>query len=194
MAGLQRALVNVDDRDPRERLAAAAVLAARLKIQPDGGKDHRQLVAALNLWADAKLVDAAARAGERGERVRTWLGRTSPPGRRDAPAQQARAWGRFTRNFIVQGTAAEWALCWLGGIRGRLSAAFPGPFPDGVPHLVFFLHDEVIVHTPAEHAEVVAELVRAAAADAGRLLFGDRPARFPLSVAIVEDYAAAKGG
>lgn len=138
------------------------------------------------------LVDEAARAGERGEQVRTWLGRTSPPGRRDAPAERARAWGRFTRNFVVQGTAAEWALCWLGGIRGRLSAEFPGRFPAEVPHLVFFLHDEVIVHTPAEHADAVAEVIRLAAEDAGRLLFGERPATFPLSVAIVEDYAAAK--
>ena len=138
------------------------------------------------------MVDAAAREGERGERVRTWLGRTSPLGQRDAPQQQARAWGRFTRNFIVQGTAAEWALCWMGGIRGRLAAEFDGPFPEAVPHLVFFLHDEVIVHTPIEDAERVAEIVQEAARDAGRLLFGARPAVFPLSCVIVQDYASAK--
>jgi DNA polymerase-1 len=138
------------------------------------------------------MVDAAAREGERGERVRTWLGRTSPPGRRDAPEQQARAWGRFTRNFIVQGTAAEWALCWLGGIRGRLAAEFEGPFPEAVPHLVFFLHDEVIVHAPQEDAPRVAQIIEEAAKDAGRLLFGSRPAMFPLSCSIVPDYAAAK--
>ena len=138
------------------------------------------------------MVDAAARAGERGEQVRTWLGRTSPPGRRDAQQQQARAWGRFTRNFIVQGTAAEWALCWLGGIRGRLSAAFDGPFPETVPHLVFFLHDEVIVHTPIEDAPRVSGIIQEAAADAGRLLFGQRPAVFPLTCVTVEHYAAAK--
>ena len=35
---------------------------------------------------------------------------------------QARDWGRFTRNFVVQGTAAEWALCWLADLRRRLRA------------------------------------------------------------------------
>ena len=28
--------------------------------------------------------------------------------------------GRFTRNFVVQGTAAEWALCWMAALRRRL--------------------------------------------------------------------------
>ena len=30
--------------------------------------------------------------------------------------RSARDRGRFTRNFIVQGTAAEWALAWLAGV------------------------------------------------------------------------------
>jgi len=54
-----RALNHVSDRDPREALAAAAVLAARLKLKPDGGVAHRQLGEALNVWADAKRCDAA---------------------------------------------------------------------------------------------------------------------------------------
>src|SRR5690625_2166220 len=108
----------------------------------------------------------------------------------------ARDWGRFTRNFVVQGTAAEWALCWLADLRNRLRA-MAGPDavrPDGTatgPHLVFFLHDEVIVHTPADLAEDVATAVREAAAGAGRLLFGDFPIVFPLDVAVVDTYADA---
>ena len=46
-----------------------------------------------------------------------------PLGRRSA-----RDRGRFTRNFVVQGTAAEWALCWMGEIRRRLRAAVEGTF------------------------------------------------------------------
>ena len=34
----------------------------------------------------------------------------------------ARDWGRFTRNFVVQGSAAEWALCWMAALRPRLTA------------------------------------------------------------------------
>ena len=78
------------------------------------------------------FVEAAARAGEQGESVSTWLGRSSPRGAgaaysetaTDAEVRRARneaaAWGRFTRNFVVQGTAAEWALCWIGALRRRL--------------------------------------------------------------------------
>ncbi len=135
------------------------------------------------------VVEAAARAGERRERVRTWLGRTSPlpPRWRDDErgAQQARAWGRFTRNFVVQGTAAEWALAWMAGVRRAIRDV------DGAA-LVCFLHDEVIVQAPEDRAAEVAEAVRAAAADAGRLLFGRFPIDFPVQTAVVEDWSQAK--
>jgi DNA polymerase-1 len=60
------------------------------------------------------------------------------------------------------------------------------------PHLVFFLHDELIVHTPAELADEVALAMRESAAEAGRLLFGGVPVEFALSVAIVDRYSDAK--
>jgi DNA polymerase-1 len=63
--------------------------------------------------------------------------------------------------------------------------------PDGRPRLAYFLHDEVIVHTPARHADEVAEAVVAAAREAGRLLFGEFPIEFGLDVAVVESYADA---
>ena len=132
------------------------------------------------------LVDDAARTGEDGGVVSTWLGRSSPPpsaGWHDAQSRaseveasgadetRARRWardrGRFTRNFIVQGTAAEWALAWMADLRGRLAALPPvagsdaaprsGPVFSRRPHLAFFLHDEIIVHAPAEHAEEAAQ-------------------------------------
>lgn len=148
-------------------------------------------------------VEAAARAGEHGDRVTTWLGRTSPPGEglgydetaSEAQArrtqQRAAAWGRFTRNFVVQGTATEWALCWMGSLRRRLWGMGSGEFLER-PHLVFFLHDELIVHTPAPRAEEVAAAMRHAAADAGRLLFGGVPVEFALTVSIVDRYSDAK--
>jgi DNA polymerase I len=150
------------------------------------------------------LVEAAARAGERGEVVTTHLGRSSPrpPGDWMAGASEnaaaesrargkARSWGRFTRNFVVQGSAAEWALCWMAGLRGQLHHLADGPLT-ARPHLVFFLHDEVIVHTPEHLAEQVAACIRDAAAAAGRLLFGELPVSFPVTTAIVDSYAEAK--
>ncbi|MGL4339364.1 MAG: bifunctional 3'-5' exonuclease/DNA polymerase, partial [Rhodoglobus sp.] len=151
------------------------------------------------------MVENAARAGERGEVVTTRLGRSSPPGRYTgaydeslSPTEMARAreqsrsWGRFTRNFIVQGTAAEWALCWMASIRRRLAELTEGFGVTTGPHLVFFLHDEVVVHAPARSAERVGVELREAAAEAGRLLFGKLPAKFPLTVEIVDNYGQAK--
>ncbi|MGW4795191.1 bifunctional 3'-5' exonuclease/DNA polymerase [Nonomuraea sp. NPDC004297] len=138
-----------------------------------------------------QFVEDAAKAGEEGRIVRSWLGRTSPP-----PSQRwkelvsgpegsraARDRGRFTRNFVVQGTAAEWALALLAVLRGRL----PDP-----ARLVFFQHDEVMVHCPAELADEVIAAVTEAAAEATRLLFGPTPVRFPMGAVAVESYADAK--
>jgi DNA polymerase I len=156
------------------------------------------------------LVEAAARAGERGEVVHTLLGRGSPApsgawaerpvelgepadetGSREDRDRHRRSWGRFTRNFVVQGTGAEWALCWMADLRNRLwRLGGPGTVSHR-PHLVFFLHDEVVVHTPEHLADEVADEVRRAAAEAGRLLFGTFPVDFPLDVAVVGSWADA---
>ena len=53
-------------------------------------------------------------------------------------------------------------------------------------HLAFFLHDEVIVHAPAEQAEAAAAAIRDSADAAGRLLFPGSPIDFPLDLTISE--------
>ena len=161
------------------------------------------------------LVDNAADTGERGGIVTTWLGRSSPeadsewhetqsrasmPGatrqEEDLARRSARERGRFTRNFVVQGTAAEWALAWLAEIRKHLaefrecaedeSAGSSGRVFSRRPHLAFFLHDEIIVHTPEGQAAQVAEVVRTAATRAGRLLFPTGVVDFRLDLHITD--------
>ncbi|GAA4242105.1 bifunctional 3'-5' exonuclease/DNA polymerase [Actinomadura meridiana] len=145
-----------------------------------------------------EYVEAAARAGERGRLVRSRLGRTCPPpsaGWREltleggdpsgSAGQALRSRGRFTRNFVVQATAADWALALLGSLRRRLRVL-------DAPRLVFFQHDEVVVHTPVELAGDVAAAVHASADEARRLLFGDTPVVFPMEVAVVDRYSDAK--
>jgi DNA polymerase family A len=147
-------------------------------------------------------VEQAARAGEAGELVRSRLGRTSPPpsaawraltgsaeqdeGTERRSRQAARDWGRFTRNFVVQASAADWALTVLASLRRRLAATAPDA------QLVLFQHDEVLVHCPAERAATVASEVDGAAAEASNLVFGDTPVRFPLQSIVVDCYADAK--
>ncbi|MFE9677336.1 bifunctional 3'-5' exonuclease/DNA polymerase [Streptomyces sp. NPDC006259] len=155
-------------------------------------------------------VDDAARAGEEGRLVRTWLGRTCPPAAGagedaaeeagipagDEPSPEVRQWvpgyassdararGRFARNFVVQGSAADWTLLLLAALRQTCAGL--------AAELVFFQHDEVIVHCPEEEAETVVTAIREASDLAGRLTFGRTPVRFPFTTAVVQCYADAK--
>jgi hypothetical protein len=151
-------------------------------------------------------VEAAARWGEEGRVVRSVLGRTCPPPsadwlsltgesgdpdtERDPGAGRAlRARGRFTRNFVVQASAADWALVLLAALRTELAGIGS---PDQRPELVFFQHDEVLVHCPEHLAEDVIAAVTAAAAGATRLVFGATPVSFPMTVAAVARYSDGK--
>ncbi|MER7457404.1 bifunctional 3'-5' exonuclease/DNA polymerase [Micromonospora sp. NPDC126480] len=142
-------------------------------------------------------VEAAARTGEAGGLVRSWLGRTCPPGSagfgdgeeagpdgEGGRSARARSRGRFTRNFVIQATAAEWASTLLATLRGELAGTGG--------ELVFFQHDEVVVHCPEERAAAVAAAVTRSGERATALLFGDTPVRFPLDLSIVNCYADAK--
>ena len=179
------------------------------------GGEAGQLLAVLRrrFPAASGYVEAAARAGEEGRVVRSVLGRTCPPpsaawravteesgdaeaGRDPGAGRASRARGRFTRNFVVQASAADWALVLLAGLRRRL-AALPGPGPAGRwdpdgAHLVFFQHDEVLVHCPEALAPAVVAAVTESAAEAGRAVFGRTPVRFPMTTAVVGCYGDAK--
>lgn len=136
-------------------------------------------------WA---VVESAARTGETGGLVRSWLGRTCPPstlaGSWLDEGASGRARGRFTRNFVIQATAAEWAATLLALARDALW--------DKRARMVFFQHDEVIVHCPHDEAEMVSQALIDAGKRAGEMLFGTSPVRFPLSIAIVDSYGDAK--
>ena len=132
------------------------------------------------------LVEEAARAGERGQVVRTLLGRGSPglgdawdrdpddpPADPDSQArlpacvrplhpQLRRAGHRRRVGAVLDRRPAQPALA-PGRDRPLASR----------PHLVFFLHDEVVVHTPAALADAVAAQAAEAAATAAGLLFRD---------------------
>ena len=169
-----------------------------------GGDGGRSLALLRRRFPEASaFVERAARAGEEGRVVRSVLGRACPPpsaawrtltSESGDPEQQrdpgagaaARARGRFTRNFVVQASAADWALVLLALLRARLADL------DRHAQLVFFQHDEVIVHCPAGLAADVANAIEVAAAAAARLVFGATDVSFPMTTAVVECYADAK--
>ena len=177
------------------------------------------------------LLEQAADQGERGDLVRSVLGRTCPPpaagwlsGPAEPAAARARARGRFTRNFVVQASAADWAGVLVAGLRRRLasigsdrerpssdppggerpSSERPGrdrpsgerPDSDragGRPELVFFQHDEVLVHTPRDLVDQVIAAVVEAGDEATRMVVGRVGVAIPLDAVLAASYAE-KGG
>ncbi|HEX4723283.1 MAG TPA: bifunctional 3'-5' exonuclease/DNA polymerase [Pseudonocardiaceae bacterium] len=143
-------------------------------------------------------VEDAARAGEAGQLVRSRLGRTSPhpsaarqallagTGDERRSRQAAREWGRFTRNFVVQASAADWTAVLLATLRTGLAAQAP------TAELVFFQHDEVLVHCRQADADAVVDEIGAAAETASALVFGPTKVHFPLEAKVVDCYADAK--
>jgi hypothetical protein len=185
-------------------LAKVALLSA---MYGGSGGDAGQLLTVLRrrFPQASAYVESAAEAGEAGRTVRSVLGRTCPPPsaawrsatadpadsdaeRGSGAGRAARARGRFTRNFVVQASAADWALVLVASLRRRLAGMST---PAGRPELVFFQHDEVIVHCPAALADEVAAAAAQAAAEAGRLLFGATRVSFPMTTAVVNCYADA---
>lgn len=149
-------------------------------------------------------VETAARQGEGGQVVHSVLGRACPPpsdswreavdigsqqdatdAERRRAEQLARDRGRFTRNFVVQGSAADWASVWLSGLRRDLRSVTGA-------ELVFFQHDELIVHVADENAALVADLTIVAAESARRLVFPTTLVTTPVRPVIVDCYADAK--
>jgi hypothetical protein len=198
---------------------AAAKVALLSAMYGGSGGEAGQLLAVLrNRFPRAyDFVEAAAQAGEEGRTVRSVLGRICPPpsaawrsvtfGSGDPEAepdrgagQATRARGRFTRNFVVQASAADWAIVLLASLRRRLNTMGGGPVVGGPvinggwdgSHLVFFQHDEVIVHCPEPQADQVVAAISEAAREAGQLLFGATKVSFPMATAVVNSYADAK--
>ncbi len=144
-------------------------------------------------------VDDAAKAGEEGRLVRTWLGRTCPPSSPGARTQRRRraSPGRSGHDPHRPGLGPGLRVHQLPrprpfrpqlrrpGQRGRLTgpllmlAALRRSCAELAAELVFFQHDEVIVHCPEAETETVATAIREAADLAGRLTFGETPVRFP---------------
>lgn len=152
------------------------------------------------------FTEKAAEIGLRGGQVTTFLGRTSPApshawfeAQRDrssaekerAAATAARSHSRFTRNFVIQGTAAEWAVIWMAQIRRRLRTE--RRFGHRLrSRLVYFLHDEIMIYGPQNEAALCAKIVRESAQAAAELIFGPTDVEFPVTAVTTDDYSQAK--
>ncbi|MDO5629260.1 MAG: DNA polymerase [Mobilicoccus sp.] len=134
-----------------------------------------------------RVLVEASEAGARGEAVRTFGGRlipttrlVRPDGAHDPELDAAR--GRFARNAIIQGSAAELFKAWAATVRATTR--------DLDARIVLCLHDELLVHVPVHHAEEVAGRVDQALTDAARRWSGGT-ARFVADTSIVTRWSEA---
>jgi DNA polymerase-1 len=130
-------------------------------------------------------------AGRAGRSVRTYGGRLVrmwpiPPG---LDAEQERSAiasrGRYARNAVVQGAAAELFKAWAVTVRAR-----------GLPwqaRVVLCLHDELLVHAPAEHGPAVRQLVTDCLQEAAAGWAPDGSVRFVADVSVIARWSEAKG-
>ncbi len=104
-----------------------------------------------------RYLGDAARAAEAGNDLRTRGGRrVRMSGDQDPELDErdrrsrAAARGRYGRNAMVQGAAAEFFKTWAVIVRARLPVS---------SRIVLCLHDELLVHAPASDADEVASIV-----------------------------------
>lgn len=136
------------------------------------------------------LGDAAA-AGQRGDdvftvggrRVRMWVD-DSVEGDLDRARRVAAARGRFARNAVIQGAAAELFKVWA--VIVRLRGAALGA------EVVLCLHDELIVQAPEAHADAAAALLVDALAEAAHRWSPEPGVRFVADVSVIRRWSEAK--
>jgi DNA polymerase-1 len=132
-------------------------------------------------------LDAADRSARAGRDVRTHGGRLvrMSSGSGESAAREA-ARGRYGRNAVVQGAAAELFKMWAVTVRARTA-------PLGA-RIVLCLHDELLVHVPAERAEQAAGLVGSCLEEVTRRWApaGQARVRFIADITTIASWADAK--
>ena len=134
-------------------------------------------------------LDAADRAGRAGRDLRTYGGRLislapADPGAAPRGSSRAAAYGRYARNAMVQGAAAELFKMWAVTVRARCA-------PLGA-QIVLCLHDELLVHVSCEHAEPVSRLVDECLREAAQRWAPGCGVRFISDTTIVRSWSDAK--
>lgn len=129
-------------------------------------------------------------AGQGGRELRTYGGRlirtgpgTAVPQTESEARSGSAAQGRYARNAMVQGAAAELFKVWAVIVRARARALDA--------EIVMCLHDELLVHVPAEHGEAAAQLLRDCLAEAAHRWAPDAAVRFVAEVSIIERWSDA---
>jgi DNA polymerase-1 len=137
------------------------------------------------------LLEQAAASGRVGEdvytvggrRVRMWVD-DAIEGDIDHARSVAAGRGRFARNAIIQGAAAELFKAWAVTVRARTAGLGA--------EIVLCLHDELLVHCREEVADEVADAIDRALAEAAGRWSPHGEARFVVDIRVVSRWSDAK--
>jgi DNA polymerase-1 len=178
--GLARAAAEDDMYTPVARqlgvdrpTAKVAVLAAMYgQTSGAAGQALRQMEQAYPVAL--AYLRAAEEAGRVGRDVRTHGGRLVRVGTGGA--------GRYARNAVVQGAAAELFKAWAASVRNGLVRG----------RVVLCLHDELLLHVPEEDGEAAVGLLHTALQAASAHWASGSGVRFVADVAVVHRWSEAK--
>jgi DNA polymerase-1 len=101
----------------------------------------------------------------------------------EAPGAIA-ARGRYGRNAVIQGAAAELFKMWAVIVRARVAGLGA--------HIVLCLHDELLVQAPQQLAATVAKLVAQGLDEAVQRWAPGTPVRFLADIAVISRWSDAK--
>jgi DNA polymerase I len=99
-------------------------------------------------------------------------------------AARTAARGRYGRNALIQGAAAELFKMWAVTVRARGTAIGA--------QIVLCLHDELLVHVPETHSRAAAALVGDCLAETARRWAPRGDVRFIADTSVVRCWADAK--
>ncbi|MBV9379666.1 MAG: hypothetical protein JOY82_09170 [Streptosporangiaceae bacterium] len=166
--------------------AKVAMIAAMYgQTTGHGGQALRRMRAAYPVAM--AYLDAADRSARGRRDLRTYGGRlivlSGGAGQAPDTAARAAARGRYGRNALIQGAAAELFKMWAVTVRARC-----GPLDASI---VLCLHDELLVHVPAPHAAAVSQLVGDCLRETARRWAPGGQARFTADISVVRSWSDA---
>jgi len=138
------------------------------------------------------FLRAAEEAGRRGTDLRTYGGRllrlsslADALAEAGAESSVAHGYGRFARNAVVQGAAAELFKAWAATVRAGLAGTDA--------RIVLCLHDELLVETSEADAQHVAGVVESSLQRTASWWCAGSGVRFVTDTSVVRRWSDAKG-
>jgi DNA polymerase-1 len=132
-------------------------------------------------------LEVADRAGQAGQNLRTYGGRLiilAPRADETRSSSRSAAYGRYARNAMIQGAAAELFKMWAVTVRARCGHLGA--------RIVLCLHDELLVHCPREQADTVSRTVEECLREAAGRWAPGCGVRFISDTTIVRSWSDAK--